>query len=208
MKQRGSFSVIGLGRAFRIADDNNSGSLSFEEFSKAVRDFGVNLDPIDVQGLFKSMDLDGSGEIDFNEFLRVVVGDMNPFRKSLVERAFRTLDINQDNNVSLQELAVKYDASNHPDVRQGKKSEEQVLNEFAQTFEIHHALINDKKESNGIKRGDGFVSLEEFIEYYNNISCSIDNDSYFDLMISSAWKLDGSNDPASMPYAGSSKKVS
>jgi hypothetical protein len=34
------------------------------------------------------------------------------------------------------------------------------------------------------------VKLDEFIEYYNNISCSIDNDEYFDVMIRNAWNLD------------------
>lgn len=40
------------------------------------------------------MDIDKSGTIDFNEFLRVIVGEMTQFRRNLVERAFRTLDIN------------------------------------------------------------------------------------------------------------------
>ena len=37
---------------------------------------------------------------------------------------------------------------------------------------------------------DKNVTLEEFIEYYNNISMSIDDDRYFDLMIRNAWNFD------------------
>ena len=50
------------------------------------------------------MDIDGSGEIDFNEFLRIIVGEMNQFRKNLVEKAYRTLDINMDGQISLIEF--------------------------------------------------------------------------------------------------------
>ena len=54
---------------------------------------------------------------------------------------------------------------------------------------------------------DGMVTLEEFIEYYTNISCNIDNDAYFDLMMTNAWNLDGSNNVANQPFAGAKKKV-
>ena len=37
---------------------------------------------------------------------------------------------------------------------------------------------------------DRTINLNEFIEYYNNISCSVDNDEYFELMIRNAWNLD------------------
>ena len=124
LHQRGSNTILGLGRAFKIADDNNSGALSFSEFEKAVRDFGLVLDPLDVQGLFKSIDLDQSGEIDFNEFLRVVAGEMNPFRRNLVERAFRSVDVNNDGAIDIQEVFAKYDPSASQDVRNGKKTPE------------------------------------------------------------------------------------
>ena len=33
------------------------------------------------------------------------------------------------------------------------------------------------------------MTLREFIEYYTNISSTIDNDEYFELMITNAWNL-------------------
>jgi hypothetical protein len=31
-----------------------------------------------------------------------------------------------------------YDASRHPDVKTGKKTEDEILIEFLETFEMHH----------------------------------------------------------------------
>lgn len=38
---------------------------------------------------------------------------------------------------------------------------------------------------------DGKVSPAEFIKYYGNVSSSIDNDDYFELMIRNAWHISG-----------------
>jgi hypothetical protein len=35
------------------------------------------------------------------------------------------------------------------------------------------------------------VTLEEFVEYYTNVSASIDDDMYFMAMMNSAWNLSG-----------------
>ena len=76
----------------------------------------------------------------------------------------------------------------HPEVRAGKKSEDEVLSEFLDTFQLHHALKNPL----GAER-DTQITIKEFTEYYNNVSASIDNDQYFELMITNAWNLNNQN---------------
>ena len=65
----------------------------------------------------------------------------------------------------------------------GKKSEDEVLCEFLDTFEVHHSLYKGGSR-------DANVTLDEFIEYYSHISASIDDDRYFELMIKNAWNFD------------------
>jgi hypothetical protein len=38
---------------------------------------------------------------------------------------------------------------------------------------------------------DGIVTVEEFLDYYKDISASIDGDDYFELVIRNAWHIDG-----------------
>lgn len=37
---------------------------------------------------------------------------------------------------------------------------------------------------------DGVVTFEEFLDYYKDVSASIDSDQYFEVMMKNAWKLD------------------
>ena len=119
-------------------DDNNSGTLDMYEFSKAVNSIGCDINPADVQGLFKSFDLSGEGKIDFDEFIRVIKGPLNQFRQQIVLRVFKSLDVNGDGCLGVEDIKGKYNASNHPDVKSGKRTENEILTEFLETFEQHH----------------------------------------------------------------------
>ena len=107
---------------------------------------------------------------------------MNAFRKQLVRRAFDKLDGNGNGIIELDDIKKVYNAKFHPEVKSGKKTEDEVLGEFLDTFELHHSLKNPNDK-------DRKINIKEFNEYYNNVSASIENDQYFELMITNAWNL-------------------
>lgn len=180
---RGARGIQGLGRQFKIADDDGSKDLGPEEFKKAIHDFRVGLNEKDTMRLFKIFDRSGDGAINYEEFLRGVRGEMNDFRKRLAERAFKVMDKDGSGILELSDIKQSYNAKMHPDVKAGKKTEDEILFEFLDTFEAHHS---DNKED----QRDGHVSPAEWIEYYNNVSMSIDRDDYFELMMKNAWNMD------------------
>jgi len=89
----------------------------------------------------------------------------------------------------------------HPDVKSGKRTPDEIFTEFLETFEQHYNTINGGES-------DGKITPEEWLEYYTHVSASIDNDAYFELMMSNAWNFESASNPSSMPYAGSRQKVS
>jgi len=183
---RGARGIAGIGKKFKIADDNRSGNLDKEEFKKAMHDFRIGLEPGQVAIAFNIFDRDGSGEISYDEFLRSIRGEMNAARVALAKKAFAIMDNDKSGVLDLNDIRQRYNAKQHPDVKAGKKTEDEVLAEFLDTFEDHFCDMKGQADSR-----DGKVNMNEWLEYYNNVSMSIDNDEYFALMMNNAWNLDG-----------------
>lgn len=77
MASRGARGIIGLKRIFKIMDDDGSGYLDVNEFNKALKDYRVSVTPEESRKLFQIFDINGDGNISYDEFLRGVVGEMN-----------------------------------------------------------------------------------------------------------------------------------
>lgn len=186
LASRGARGIIGLGKQFRIMDDNNSRSLDIYEFTKAMKDYMLGFSDGEIKTLFSYFDVDRGGSVDYDEFIRILRGPMNPARKRLVAQAYAKLDKDGSGYIDINDIKGVYSAKTHPDVLSGKKTEEQILLEFLETFETHHSLRNNNAP-------DHIVTKDEFEEYYNNISASVDNDQYFELMMNNAWKINDGN---------------
>jgi Ca2+-binding EF-hand superfamily protein len=128
--------------------------------------------------------LNRDGTIDYDEFVRIIRGDLTPPRLVLVKKAFAKLDKDGSGIVDIDDIKDIYSTAKHPDFISGKKTRDQILVEFLETFEMHHNIQNGTQ-------ADGRITEEEWIEYYTNVSASLDNDEYFALMMNSSWNLTG-----------------
>jgi len=137
--------------------------------------------------VYKIFDRDGSGDVSYDEFLRMVRGQMNEGRKAICLKAYALMDKDGSGLLDINDIRQSYNAKKHPDVQAGKKTEDEILSEFLDTFEDHHCDIKGNADCR-----DGKVTKLEFVEYYNNVSMSIDRDDYFELMMNKTWNLDNS----------------
>lgn len=78
----------------------------------------------EIGRLFTYFDYDRSGLVEYDEFIRTIRGPMNPNRKVIVNKAFAMLDKNSSGFVDINDIRGVYNASKHPDVTSGKKTEQ------------------------------------------------------------------------------------
>jgi len=134
-----------------------------------------------MKATMKEFGEEKTGIVYYLEFMQAVLGQMSGARKRLVEQVFNALDIEGRDAVELNDIKGEYNARNHPDVRQRKITEDQALGEFIETFEMHHNLMGPHKDQK--------VAFNEFCQYYNFISCCIEDDKHFQQLLTSVWKL-------------------
>jgi len=174
--QRGAAGIIGLGKVFRRMDDNQSGDLTLDEFTNGIKDSGLPLEEEEMTELFGIFDKDGSGSVNYNEFIQSIRPPMSNNRVKLIDLAFSKLDTTGDGQVTIEDLQKKFNVRSHPEYQNGTKTEGELLRTFLAKFEENGSV-------------DGVLTKEEFTDYYSGVSASIDEDMYFDLMMRQAWKL-------------------
>jgi len=174
---RGTNSLSGLARLFKIVDTDNSWTLSKRELANGLRNQGVNVSDDDVDALVLYYDHDGNGDVSYDELIEGLRGELNDVRRAAVHRAFAKLDADGSGVVTVDDLRGVYDASLHQDVIGGKMTEDDVLQQMVDGFEVASV---DK---------DGSVTRVEFEQYYGRVSASVDDDVYFVAMIERAWLL-------------------
>ena len=181
VKMRGIRCLISLENNFRALDDDNSQTINFDAFEKSAQDFRFGISFEELQKLFEFFDKEGKGRIDYDEFIRIIRGQMSNSRKKLVEEIFETFEPDQDGFIHINKVNQLFNPENHPDVLSGRRNPNEVYQEFVDTFEGNHNYLN------GDEAPLGNVDIDEFCDYYDSISMMVDKDSEFENMVKGVW---------------------
>jgi calcium-dependent protein kinase len=82
-----------LANVFMGIDKNNSGSIDVRELHEAYKEVYQETDEAVVESIFKNIDTDGSGKIDFTEFLVVAEKQETLLQRESLLKAFEFFDI-------------------------------------------------------------------------------------------------------------------
>ena len=184
IRQRGSRGILGMRRCFMIYDDSNSRVLTFDNFYKYVTNFLIPLSRNQAAALFKLYDRQNTGEISYDSLVNEILGKFGESRRNLVNNAFNKLDVARKGVVNMNIIRNGFNAKSHPDVINGKRTDQEVLAEFLDNFDYHFNLLNQ-----GRNPEDEEVTNQEFIDFYRYISAGIEDDNYFKKMITGVWGL-------------------
>jgi len=102
---------------------------------------------------------------------------MNERRTAILEKVYHILDRDGSGKLTAADIEKIYTVDKHKDFVSGKKTKQELLMEFLNNFE---GAAGNK---------DGFITKEEFMDYYNDLSMVIPNDDYFVGLIESVWMV-------------------
>jgi len=135
-------------------DTNGDGKLDKKEIKNGYLEyFGKSMSDEEIDEMFDKVDVDGSGAIDYSEFVVASMNEKNLLSNNKLQSAFKMFDKDGGGSISTDEI-------------------KQVLS-FGQNLE--EAVVNDiikQVDANG----DGEISFDEFAEMMlKNIQWAVDN---------------------------------
>jgi len=146
--------VARLKEIFLALDSDNNGSLSIEEIKRGLANIKLEKElNIDVDRLLRELDSDGSGNIDYTEFLAAALDRTHYTHEEACWQAFRLFDLDGDGKLTREELLKVLHSG------QNKAVAEQEVD----------MLIKEVDQD-----GDGQVNFKEFWEMMKSSTNSCD----------------------------------
>ncbi|XP_035874559.1 calcyphosin-2 isoform X2 [Phyllostomus discolor] len=176
LRKKGVRILTGLGKYFQQLDKEGNGLLDKSDFKQALKAFHLQVSEKDFESLWLILNDSGNGRVDYGEFKRATIGEMNEYRKSFVRKAFMKLDFNKTGSVPIMDIRKCYCAKKHPEVISGHSTEEEIKLSFLETLK---GTCSESDE----------VSYGEFEDYYEGLSIGVVEDEDFVTILRAPWGI-------------------
>merc|ERR1712185_356988 len=92
--------------AFDLFDNDGSGAISVSELTGAMKSLGFDVKHAVVYNMVADLDSDGSGEIEFDEFLDVMTAELSDKNtKEEIDRVFKLFDKDRNGTLEADDLS-------------------------------------------------------------------------------------------------------
>ena len=179
---KGSRFIFSFQRRLSLYDFNHSSMISLENFLYISSSFNFNISLEELELIFNFFDKEKKGSINYNNLIQTIIGKITPMRDTIIKNIFEQFNKDNNGNVSLGELKMLFNANNHPDVINKKKSRGEIYGEFLDMIETYKEYLENMR---GIYTS--CLSLEDFINFYQIIGVDIEDDKIFEFMINNCW---------------------
>ena len=183
LSKKGVANLISIETGFRDIDTENEQELDFSTFKLACEKFNFELSEDECKELFLAFTKEESTKVNYDEFIRILRGELTEKRKELVENVFKSLDKGNKGALTLDELKQAYNPKGSYECLYNKETEENAKNIFENTFMQNHIYLNGE---DGV---DKPVDIDEFIDYYESVSLMILEDDTFKEVMLKSWGL-------------------
>ena len=162
--------------------------ISLNDFILVLKIQHLNLDINSAKKIFNmfSIKIGEEAFLDFYSFMRTFKKELNEYKLNIVEEAFSKIDTKGDDKVNLNVVKMKYNPSKHPDVLNGKYSEDEKIMEFLDCFGLCYEILKLDSEMKSNDNKD-YVDFEIFANFYEYVSFIYPNDRDFEYVVRSTW---------------------
>ena len=182
LAKRGKKSIFIIQRMFYIYDRSQTGEIPFEKLCDIFEIYNINLTKEEIFEFFNILDKEHKGIIKYNNLIQILIDNINQNREILIQKLFERFNIN--GFVLINDLKQSFNPMKHPDVINQIKNKEEIFLDFIDSLEIFREY-NGNLNNENIK--SGYMSYEDFSNFFKEISMSILDDKYFEYFINNCF---------------------
>ena len=176
---RGQKGIFNFQKLFCLYDKEKTGQISYIKFIELCEIFNINLERKNLKEIFDSYDKEKIGLIRYDELIQDLIRNISINRVMQIKNLYNDFPKDKYGNTFINDLRKRFKANNHPLVKEGIKSEQEIYFEF---LECVHIFKNYRSNINKLYNLD-ILNYGGFLDFFKEISFSVKEDILFESIL-------------------------